>query len=264
MPGRSSLTKTTFLGMSYGMAMGRLRRNVRYRLLAIHGENQCYVCHKAILAAEEISLEHKRPWLNQKEGRKLFWDLNNIAFSHRRCNKPHNRPKKSRTRDMSGTKTTFLGMPIGTASNRLWRNVLHHLLVTYVENDCHVCKEAILTPEELSLEHKEPWEGRVNGVELFWDLDNIAFSHRNCNKQHNRNRKIGQDGTSWCYECRGFLPNESFTSDKAHWNGKESSCRQCSSRTRRTYARADRHRVNTSRAKLAQDTLLSDFVLVSL
>ena len=44
---------------------------------------------------------------------------------------------------------------------------------------CFKCGETIETPETLSIEHKIPWLD--NSVELFWDMNNIAFSHLSCN-----------------------------------------------------------------------------------
>ena len=49
------------------------------------------------------------------------------------------------------------------------------LIVLYFVNG------SIKTVEGLSIEHKTPWLDRENAKELFWDLDNIAFSHLSCN-----------------------------------------------------------------------------------
>jgi hypothetical protein len=75
-----------------------------------------------------------------------------------------------------------LGMPHGTAANRLRKIVLFHVLQKHKENVCFKCGQLIESVDELSLEHKKPWEGRDSN--LFWDVDNITFSHRLCNKQH--------------------------------------------------------------------------------
>lgn len=75
-----------------------------------------------------------------------------------------------------------LGMPFGTACNRLRKNVLFHLLKKSNENVCFKCGKIIETVDELSIEHKQPWEGR--NVALFWDIENIAFSHMKCNRPH--------------------------------------------------------------------------------
>lgn len=80
-------------------------------------------------------------------------------------------------------KTAFLGMHYGTACNRLRKMVLLRLLKKYEENVCFKCSQKIETIEELSIEHKEPWEGV--SVELFCDLENIAFSHLRCYVPHN-------------------------------------------------------------------------------
>ena len=72
-------------------------------------------------------------------------------------------------------KSAFLGMPHGTACNRLRKMVLFNLLQRHGENICFKCSETIEHADDLSIEHKEPWEGV--SVELFWSLENIAFSH---------------------------------------------------------------------------------------
>lgn len=35
---------------------------------------------------DELSIEHKTPWLDSEDPKALFFDLNNIAFSHLSCN----------------------------------------------------------------------------------------------------------------------------------------------------------------------------------
>ena len=44
---------------------------------------------------------------------------------------------------------------------------------------CHRCKLLITDVAEFSVEHIEPW--LWNDVKLFWDINNIAFSHLSCN-----------------------------------------------------------------------------------
>lgn len=81
-------------------------------------------------------------------------------------------------------KTAFLGMPFGTASHRLRKIVLFSLLKKHNENICFQCKKEIETVEELSMEHKKPWLNE--SIDLFWDMDNIAFSHLHCNCSNRR------------------------------------------------------------------------------
>jgi hypothetical protein len=121
-----------------------------------------------------------------------------------------------------------LGMPHGTASNRLRKNVLFHLLQKHRENVCFVCSEIIVRVEDLSIEHKQPWEGI--SADLFWDLGNIAFSHSHCNRPHRSGgialRKVGPEGTSWCVAHQSFEPIRNFWKDSAQWTGLQQYCKE--------------------------------------
>ena len=74
-----------------------------------------------------------------------------------------------------------LGMPLGTASARLRKRILFNLLKEAGKNICFQCGKTIDSEEELSIEHKIPWLDSDNPKELFFSMDNIAFSHLNCN-----------------------------------------------------------------------------------
>ena len=75
--------------------------------------------------------------------------------------------------DSAARKSAFLGMPHGTAANRLRKMILFHLLEKRGENICFNCAKRINTAAELSIEHKQPWEGV--SLELYWSMDNIAL-----------------------------------------------------------------------------------------
>ena len=131
---------------------------------------------------------------------------------------------------MSNTKKDItLGMPHGTANGRLRKNIIFHLLTKHGENVCVRCKRAIEKVEDLSIEHIKPWEGI--SADLFWDLDNIAFSHLRCNVPHVRGgfvlRKSGPEGTAWCIGHRDFLPVAKFHKNENHWNGLQPYCIDC-------------------------------------
>ncbi|HEX8708105.1 MAG TPA: HNH endonuclease [Pyrinomonadaceae bacterium] len=137
----------------------------------------------------------------------------------------------------SGTrKSAFLGMPHGTANARLRKKILFHLLQKHDENICFRCSESIETVDELSIEHKQPWEGV--SVELFWSPDNIAFSHPRCNVPHHyrgggaRRRKAGPAGTAWCRRCKTFYPVAAFSRNRTRWNGLQAWCNKCMSERR--------------------------------
>ena len=127
-------------------------------------------------------------------------------------------------------KAATLGMPHGTANGRLRKMILFDLLKKHNENVCVRCNKLILSIEELSIEHIEPWEGV--SADLFWDLKNIAFSHLLCNTPHERSgggeaqRKIGPIGTSWCRLHQQFLPIELFSKDAKEWNGVRKVCKE--------------------------------------
>ena len=89
--------KSKQLGMSYGTASGRLRKTILFTLLAMLDLNVCFQCGEVIEEERGLSIEHKIPWLDSKDPIKLFFNLNNIAFSHLSCNRaaarPHNKIK---------------------------------------------------------------------------------------------------------------------------------------------------------------------------
>lgn len=82
-----------------------------------------------------------------------------------------------------------LGMSIGTASNQLKKNILFSLLKQLDKNTCHQCTNIIESANELSIEHKMPYLDSDNPIELFFDLNNIAFSHLSCNSGAARQTK---------------------------------------------------------------------------
>jgi hypothetical protein len=122
-----------------------------------------------------------------------------------------------------------LGMSHGAACSRLRKMVLFRQLAKYDDNVCVRCSEKIENIDELSIEHVKPWEGL--SADLFWDLDNVAFSHMRCNKPHTfhggvAKRKIAPDGMSWCVGCKKFEPIENFTVDRGRWTGLAHYCRE--------------------------------------
>lgn len=74
-----------------------------------------------------------------------------------------------------------LGIPSGTASNRLKKLIMFNLLKQLNKNFCHQCGSEIESEDQLSIEHKVPWLDSENPVKNFFDLQNIAFSHHSCN-----------------------------------------------------------------------------------
>ena len=101
-------------------------------------------------------------------------------------------------------KQAQLGMPIGTASAKLRKMVLFSLLKKHGENFCYQCNLEIETAEELSIEHKIPWLDSEDPIKLFFDLENISFSHLSCNVGARKKSEPlhGTYSRYWVYKCR--------------------------------------------------------------
>lgn len=133
------------------------------------------------------------------------------------------------------TKHDYLGMNYGTASNRVKKKIMFDLVKKCGMDNCFKCKKPIATVDELTVEHKEAW--LHNSVELFWDLDNIAFSHAKCNRPdfYNRTRRTHEvvDGKKRCSGCsdkKGLLPLENFHKNKYNYSGYNCKCKGCRTR----------------------------------
>jgi hypothetical protein len=79
------------LGMEFGKANHQLCRKIMYGWCCQLGLNKCYKgCPKKIIdRIEDWTVEHKNPWNKGKtkeEKNRLFYSLENIAYSHKRCN----------------------------------------------------------------------------------------------------------------------------------------------------------------------------------
>lgn len=125
-----------------------------------------------------------------------------------------------------------LGMSHGTASYRLARLLLFKYVQLASADMCFRCDLKIETVEDFSVEHKKPWLHVA--PELYWDLENVAFSHQTCNSRAIRSfnngpsfRTVGPKGTSWCTEHKRFLPVDRFHKNSAVWNGLQRQCKEC-------------------------------------
>ncbi len=94
-------------------------------------------------------------------------------------------------------------MPNGTAAARLRKSILFHIIKKAGDNICYQCGMEIIYEDELSIEHKLPWLDSHNPVELYFSIDNIAFSHLDCNIKAAR-PKAGKHPSRRAYQngCR--------------------------------------------------------------
>ena len=133
--------------------------------------------------------------------------------------------------DANQRRSALLGMPFGTACNRLRRMVMFDLLQRHKENVCYKCGKIILKTDDLTLEHKEAWQSV--GPSLFWDLNNIAFSHRQCNLPKGIVRREIINGTLWCSNCKEYKSISYFHREKKQRTGYALLCKDCSNSKRR-------------------------------
>lgn len=81
------------LGMAQGTARNKLVKMIMFDMAKKLGLNFCYQCSAEIVNISNLTIEHKEPWLDSKNPKELYFDLNNIAFSHHSCNVGAARPK---------------------------------------------------------------------------------------------------------------------------------------------------------------------------
>lgn len=145
-------------------------------------------------------------------------------------------------------KTKQLGINPGTARHRLVRDLVFDFICALNINRCFQCGEP-MTKDNYSIEHKIPWLDSSDPKGLYFDLNNIDYSHLKCNIgaarsntpdqlqgykiMANKRRKHPPKGKSWCSTCKDYLPITSFTKCKARWDGLHNECRECRS-VRRT------------------------------
>lgn len=97
--------KNEQLGMNYGTACNRLRKAVLFKFVCLANQNLCYRCGDIIQTEDEFSIDHKQPWMYHENANELFFDLENIAFSHLSCN-----VKSSRCNMRARSGTGFKGV----------------------------------------------------------------------------------------------------------------------------------------------------------
>lgn len=83
---RSNEKKLKQLGMHLGTASGKLKKSLMFSMVKELNRDVCFKCGKLIESENDFSIEHKVPYLDSEDPIRLFFDINNIAFSHLKCN----------------------------------------------------------------------------------------------------------------------------------------------------------------------------------
>lgn len=68
------------------------------------------------------------------------------------------------------------------------KDVLWSLIVKTEQNNCCKCGEE-MSRETFSIEHLEPWLDSEDPIGLYFELENIGFSHLRCNVEDRRIEK---------------------------------------------------------------------------
>lgn len=145
-----------------------------------------------------------------------------------------------------------LGMDAATATARLKKQLMFHMAQQLNMTTCFRCGKEIERWEELSLDHKEPW--LYVDVQLFWNMDNLAFSHWECNTKHQRPARKefvkggsllrkGDNENVWCNKCKQVKPRDEFSANKSNWNGLQNRCNDCRKQRSKTHRKTGGHSV---------------------
>jgi hypothetical protein len=143
-----------------------------------------------------------------------------------------------------------LGMDKGTAGGRLRKLLLFEFARRLGLLTCIRCRKPIELVNDFTTDHIKPWF-HID-PSLFWDLNNVGFSHDSCNKRAGRKnteaqrlaktgerspmwgkpsprRMNGPLGTAFCFykKHRAFIDISNFNKDKKRWNGLAPICRIC-------------------------------------
>lgn len=139
----------------------------------------------------------------------------------------------------NAAKTAQLGVSFSTATHQLRKSVMFDMMQRLGEDECFKCGNKIENVAELSMEHKVPW--LFNDTSLFWDLDNLAWSHLRCNKTDRPHSPYGQTwslktvpgGESWCRKGHS-APLSEFSSNVTRYRKVEHTCKMHRSEYRST------------------------------
>jgi hypothetical protein len=183
-----------------------LKRSILLSAAGHIGMNKCFKC-KEPLTVDDFTIAHIKPWRRcyDRDGdANLFWDIDNIALEHAKCNcvdaehwskrvlikhwpTEHecNKNVKDETLKLQlNFDHDLLGMEFGKANHRLFRQVMFKWCEKVGFNFCNKCTKPIRDIEDWTIEHIVPWRlGPTDDDKRhrFYSLENIGFSHLHCN-----------------------------------------------------------------------------------
>jgi len=78
--------KYKLLGEPHGTAVAKLKKSLLFKFVKELNLDTCFRCGEKIDDISNFSIEHKIDWQSAKNPIETFYDLDNIAFSHLKCN----------------------------------------------------------------------------------------------------------------------------------------------------------------------------------
>lgn len=140
---------------------------------------------------------------------------------------------------MNEKKDKKLGMYLGTAYHKLRKALLFDLVRRLKLDVCYRCSSPVNEIDNFSIDHKKAWLNSEDPVGLFFDLENIAFSHLSCNIKAKVTVKKSKEGEYWCSRCKSSLRLEKFYTLSRAIHG---TCIECAKRDAREYKRKKKER----------------------
>lgn len=85
---KRSAIVTQKLGQGFTSARKLLLKKIVWDFIVKCDLNKCFRCGLP-MSFEDYSLEHKVAWYNSEISKDLYFDLDNISYSHAKCNREH-------------------------------------------------------------------------------------------------------------------------------------------------------------------------------
>ena len=84
----SEVKDSELLGINVSTASNKLVKDLLFNFIVETNKDECFRCG-LVLTRDNFSIEHKESWRLSTKPKETFFDLNNIAFSHLKCNSAH-------------------------------------------------------------------------------------------------------------------------------------------------------------------------------
>lgn len=84
----SKVKDSELLGINVSTASNKLVKDLLFNFIVETNKDECFRCG-LVLTRDNFSIEHKESWRLSTKPKETFFDLNNIAFSHLKCNSAH-------------------------------------------------------------------------------------------------------------------------------------------------------------------------------